>query len=72
MESLIDGCPHRNPNGMGSERSWVEHIVVLGGWHPREGVEAGRPFPHSLPQASLLSGCSSVSSLICFYNKMVI
>lgn len=36
-----------------------------------EGLEALCPFPPSLPYAFLTSGCSSVSFIILFYNKLV-
>ena len=38
---------------------------------PGEGMEALSPFPHTLPYASLLSGCLSVCFIPSFYNKPV-
>lgn len=36
-----------------------------------ESLEALSPFPHTLPYVSLPSGCSSISFIIFFYNKLV-
>lgn len=38
---------------------------------PGDGMEALYPFSHILPYLSLPSVCSSVSSIISFYNKLL-
>ena len=46
-----------------------EHVEVLGDWHARRGHGRSMPLPHTLPYASVLSGCSCIIS---FYNILVI
>ena len=55
---------HKNPEVWGLESFHVgEHVEV-----PREGLDTPHPLHHTLPYASLPSGCSSVSFIISFYK----
>lgn len=48
-----------------------KHMEVLGEWLIWRRHGSSAPFPHALPYTSLPAGCTSVSFIIFFYNKLV-
>lgn len=48
-----------------------EHMEVLGGWWAWKGEGGSMSLPHTFLCASLPAGCSSVSLIMLFYNKLI-
>lgn len=62
---------HKNPRGQGFQRASKSVNTWKSGKSgtPGQGMEAPQPFPHTLPYASLPSGCFWV---IFFHNTLVV
>lgn len=70
INDIIEWSLHKTLKGKSLESFCVgEQLEIWDSGTLGEGMEASRPFPHTLPYASIPSGCSWVISV---YNKLVV